>query len=877
MGKKIISFLGSGNYSNVKYGFQDKKGNDNIIETRFVQEAVHKLVGEDAILYIGLTDISRRLNWQSGNKLIRNFKTSEEKEVYMVGLEEILDNKDIPYKEIELKNGQNESEIWDNFDSIFDVLEDGDELYIDITHSFRSIPIIMMSIASYAKFIKNISIKGIYYGAFDAQNGGIAPIIDLSIYNSITDWTIGAEKFISTGDTTSLNNRVSQTIREYKKKIRRSDEESAYLTDVNALLESFSKSLYTARGMNISKDGFGLKKALEDVREINIDELKPFREILDKIYQRVSMYSGDILKDIHYTVKLCSELNLVQQAYTLLRENIVSFVCIAANMDIDDAPNRLGIENVINCSRSDKDFKVREEYLDIKEKVDPYVDEKLAKLFNKIGEYRNDLNHGGYRTGPSSPDKFKKEINKSISEFEDIVDLDKLKLKDPCRKDCRKVLNTSFDSAKLKKSRSDQNKILDLIQSKDKDLMEYIKLFTEKPINKQIENNKYNIGIYTIGFSPYTTMLSLAVLRPDEEIVLIFTGGSLKYKGVFKEYLDMMDIRAKLICIETKGDSDTAEVFRIISEEIKNYPLKNIAVDITGGKKPTVASAYLAATFHSNIDIIYLDFEGYKDDIAEYGTEYLSILLNPNDIFNTVERRALEEMYLSNNFKGARRLSKEIENRLKRSQKILTEYKIDNQIDEIQKIYYFSKLYELRNDFNYRDIKIEEKYLSKDEIYGIQTIARFLAKIAEMQEEKKINNQRIYREFHTKDEIIYMVLERYNGALMMKDVDLQSYIIRLVSTIELAGIILTKGEEEKTIDKINKIDDRKLRNKLHELRIYRNSLNLNHGFNTIFSPDKGFEDAVLKYISLVFNKSEAELKGIIINKLRYRNYNEISN
>lgn len=433
-----------------------------------------------------------------------------------------------------------------------------------------------------------------------------------------------------------------------------------------------------------------------------------------------------------------------------------------------------------------------------------------------------------------------------------------------------------FNIEKLKRVKNNNKEILDLIRNKDEDLIKYIDTFTKKSTNRQIEKNKYNIAIYTIGFSPYTILLSLAVLKPDEEIVLIFTKDSLKYKQIFEEYVNMINIRAKLVCREIKFNSDTAEVFRIISEEIENYSSKNIAVDITGGKKPAVAAAYLAATFCRNIDIIYLDFEQYKDDIAEYGTEYLNILLNPNDVFSTIERRALEEMYLSNNFKGARRLSKEIEQRLKKSQKILVEYKIDNQIDEIQKIYYFSKLYELRNDFNYRDINIEERYLSREEIHGIRKISKFLMNIEEMQKKGKASNQQIYEEFNTKDEIMYMVLERYNGALMMKDVDLQSYIIRLVSTIELAGIILTKGEKEKTVDKINKIEDLKLRYKLHDLRVYRNSLNLNHGFNAIFSPDKGYENAVLKYISLVFKKSESELKSIIINELRYRNYDEIS-
>ena len=41
---------------------------------------------------------------------------------------------------------------------------------------------------------------------------GKAPIFNLSIFNQITDWTIGAERFISTGDSKQLSNMIETTI-----------------------------------------------------------------------------------------------------------------------------------------------------------------------------------------------------------------------------------------------------------------------------------------------------------------------------------------------------------------------------------------------------------------------------------------------------------------------------------------------------------------------------------------------------------------------------------------------------------------------------------------------------------------------------------------
>lgn len=436
-----------------------------------------------------------------------------------------------------------------------------------------------------------------------------------------------------------------------------------------------------------------------------------------------------------------------------------------------------------------------------------------------------------------------------------------------------------YNKNKLIEARNDSEKIIDLLNNKDLDLLSYVEEFRNKKINEYIKKNKHDIGIYTIGFSPYTTILSLSIVNPKDKVILIFTEESYQHKNVFIKFLELLGSKAEIILRKTSYDSDTAEVFNIISNEIKINLGKRIAIDITGGKKPTVAAAYLAASFYPSLDILYLNFHGYENDVAKYGTEYISVLLNPNNIFSTVERKALEEMYISKNFKGARRLSKDIERRLKKSKNLLIEYKTEEQIKEVETIYYFSKLYELRNDFNYQEININSNFLNRDEIEGIKCLSSFLWKINEIEKTryKETKEIKIYQNFKECDEIIFMVLERYNGALMIKDIDLQSYIIRLLSAVELAGIILTKGKVKKVFNKIDCLQDRKLKVDLHDLRIFRNELSLNHGFNFISRPDGRYEKAVLKYIAITFNKSESESNNIILNKLRYRNYKEIFN
>ena len=86
-------------------------------------------------------------------------------------------------------------------------INNNDEIYLDITHSFRSLPMYMMNMLLYIKTIsnKNIQIKNISYGMFEAsfrtQEGHvITPVVNLTETEHIMDWIIGAYSFQEYGN-----------------------------------------------------------------------------------------------------------------------------------------------------------------------------------------------------------------------------------------------------------------------------------------------------------------------------------------------------------------------------------------------------------------------------------------------------------------------------------------------------------------------------------------------------------------------------------------------------------------------------------------------------------------------------------------------------
>ena len=104
-----------------------------------------------------------------------------------------------------IKYGSEEKEIRENIKIILGIeqyFNSGDELIVDITHSFRSLPIYIMQLLIFLRNVKNITISHIFYGMFEMRNElGYAPIVDLTSILDVNDWITGAYNFKEFGNT----------------------------------------------------------------------------------------------------------------------------------------------------------------------------------------------------------------------------------------------------------------------------------------------------------------------------------------------------------------------------------------------------------------------------------------------------------------------------------------------------------------------------------------------------------------------------------------------------------------------------------------------------------------------------------------------------
>ena len=219
--KVFISFLGTNNYMQTCYELDDQRSDP----VRFVQQA---LIGflcadwsdTDRIL-IFYTEESKKKNWLDGGQ------TRVESDIEYKGLKSVLRDMSlpvpvegclrdmslpVPVEGCEIKEGFTEADIWSIFDTVYSKLADGDEIYFDVTHAFRSIPLFSMVLFNYARFMKETRLAAIYYGAFEKlgpaflvkqqipdPRNRVAPVIDLTSIARLQATNVAASDFLEFG------------------------------------------------------------------------------------------------------------------------------------------------------------------------------------------------------------------------------------------------------------------------------------------------------------------------------------------------------------------------------------------------------------------------------------------------------------------------------------------------------------------------------------------------------------------------------------------------------------------------------------------------------------------------------------------------------
>lgn len=417
MAKILISTLGAGTKENVGkyqkalYKFNEK---DKGYETSFFAAALCEFLKVDKLFLIG----TKKSMWDEAYTYFQSKSNQEYDDNYYYYLgeqvKETPESKDssLTEKELEkineaidvyLKNanahstggskcklipyGYNKEEMHEIlrvFMEIGESIQAGDEIYLDITHSFCSIPFVMYMMFDFIQNLRlkeNISLAGIYYGMLEVRKEKKnAPILDLEPLFHLSRWSKSAYNFITNGN----GYLMAELIEDH---------------ELSSILKNISDSL----NLNHIKD---LKSQMDRLNHYL--QQKPYSNIYFQylephVKQFINRFRG-ITNDAEFQYKLAEwyfENQRYSNGYICLAESIVSWITYLYSKAYPEAKIKVG-------NKSDRE-QTKRLLMSIK-KMTPQEDinHQMASLYDEIRDIRNNIAHAGFLEDNSFEDYVKK-------------------------------------------------------------------------------------------------------------------------------------------------------------------------------------------------------------------------------------------------------------------------------------------------------------------------------------------------------------------------------------------------------------------------------------------------------------------------------------
>ncbi len=397
MAKILISFLGTGAvsqkdgsqlrlYRKAKYSIDGKFAG----ESSFVSSVLMDYFHFNSIILIGTC----KSMWEEVYLYYCEKKMLAIDENYYLKLAEQVDNAnyqskvadiDLSIVDAILENGSKtivipyginhaeQIEIFSIIGKAFKSINDGDEIILDITHSFRSLPLFVTTVINFLQSLddRKITFLKVYYGMLDAMRefNDMAPIVDISAVLELQNWSTAAYSFKEYGKgallADLLGGEPSKIIKIFSDAVNIN-----YLNEIRVKLTNFQKLA------NSKLDNEFAQWVLPEI-------LNSFVKRLNKAGNQQYLFQYE-LSVWH------KEKQNYASAYLVFVESIITYVC-------EKTENQWGL----------KDNREKAKIAIIKENVF-----NLRSIYSKANEPRKNIAHN---------------LNKRVNQVEtDIKNLDKL-------------------------------------------------------------------------------------------------------------------------------------------------------------------------------------------------------------------------------------------------------------------------------------------------------------------------------------------------------------------------------------------------------------------------------------------------------------------
>lgn len=392
MRKVYLSFLGLGSYdkatdSNFYLRTVYELNGRHSAETEFVQAAEMELLGADQfdLVLIVATQKSHDAHYQSK-------------------LEPQLREKGADPRVLIIEEEMEPRHQWQWFEQILCHIEYGDQLTVDLTHGYRSVPIIFSTAINFLQKARNIGIEAVYYGAFD-RNRELAPIIDMKDFYLINEWADAVSRLVDDADA-----------RKMAEVAERSPEFQVGELNDPEVIRIFEDLTDTIRNVDVNNVAKKANAAIRHIREKEKSASEIGKLLLKLVIDKFVILTTDLPPSGKYDrdyfrvqieiIRLLLEHKLYMQAYTVMREFIASVGMIPFEQEGMKSKKRKKrrtryaevFVNMCRYERTEWDFPGREEAM---ARLLPFYEnlesiglvQELHQFTRELIDYRNGFDH----------------------------------------------------------------------------------------------------------------------------------------------------------------------------------------------------------------------------------------------------------------------------------------------------------------------------------------------------------------------------------------------------------------------------------------------------------------------------------------------------
>jgi CRISPR-associated protein Csx16 len=379
---RLVSFLGTGRYEETRHRLAD--GREGPL-TKYSCRTLAGLLAADEVDVLA---------------------TAEAEAAHGAPLAEALKSANLPAPTFHrVPKGENDAELWQQFGMVKDLLRPpaGAGVALDVTHAFRSQPFFAAAVSAFVRAVDPTPAPvSVFYAAFEARQGGVTPVWELTPFIDLLDWAHSIMLFLRTGRSDGVAEQTERLGRELGRRWAESREgPPPALAALGRELQRFGRNLETVRTRALLFEGEGsaawVARRLQSARA-SANALPPLADVLDRLEQEMllpligageDLASADGHRALAALAQLYLRMGRWAEAAAIVREGWVTLY--------SDPSAAFNVE--------------------ARQLAEARWNRLHRDVVQQVAQARNDIEHAGFRAQPLPADALREQIGRLVEAF----------------------------------------------------------------------------------------------------------------------------------------------------------------------------------------------------------------------------------------------------------------------------------------------------------------------------------------------------------------------------------------------------------------------------------------------------------------------------